>query len=739
MKTRTVAAAFLSLAVLGTLPAATAGDWPNWRGPHGIGVSDETGLVSTWSREGENLVWRQAWTGRSTPAVFDGRVCASGRADLRFEVVACWDAKDGKKIWEHRFPEVNTTIPFSRVGWASVTGDPETGILYAQNGDGQLMAFDRAGKTVWEWRLGEEMGRSSGYGGRTHTPLVDEDRVITSIVGTGWGDQAALRQRYVAFDKKTGKVLWVATPNTIPVEDFNNQSNGTIAIIGGQRLMIGGGADGWIYALKVRTGEMVWKYHFSTKSLNSPVTVAGDMVFATQSEEPVEGDFTGQVIAFDGSGTGDITASALKWHTDGLAAGFAAPLYHDGRLFVVSNGGDLYAIDAKTGQELYRQNLGTVGRGGSPVYADGKIYATEVNGNVHVLKPLADKFESLSHNHLTMPEGRHVEIWGGFAPAYGRLYFMAEDGIYCLGDKKAAFKGPAPGAKAVVAASPRLRDDKAPADAKAAVLQVVPAEASVQSGGEVAFEVRAFDDKGRAVAAPAASSVAWSLDGLGGAITPEGRFKADASKGNHGGKVKATVGALSATGRVRAFAPLPWSFDFESGKIPAEWVGAGRLTIAEGAGGKTLHKAPVQTGLNRATVYIGPSSMAGYTIECDLKAVKQGRRMPDLGLMGGGYTLDLQGNHQRLQVRTWASELAFSKQVDFPWEADTWYRMKLRVDVEAAKTVARGKVWKKAEPEPADWTLVYEDGTRIPSGAPGIYGDSSVDIDWDNLSVVVNR
>src|SRR6185295_3969336 len=232
----------------------------------------------------------------------------------------------------------------------------------------------------------------------------------------------------------------------------------------------------------------------------------------------------GQVIAFDGSGTGDITASALKWHTDGLAAGFAAPLYHDGRLFVVSNGGDLYAIDAKTGQELYRQNLGTVGRGGSPVYADGKIYATEVNGNVHVLKPLADKFESLSHNHLTMPEGRHVEIWGGFAPAYGRLYFMAEDGIYCLGDKKAAFKGPAPGAKAVVAASPRLRDDKAPADAKAAVLQVVPAEASVQSGGEVAFEVRAFDDKGRAVAAPPASSVAWSLDGLGGAITPEGRF-----------------------------------------------------------------------------------------------------------------------------------------------------------------------------------------------------------------------
>ena len=205
MKTRIAAAFFLTVALLGAAPPVSAGDWPNWRGPQGIGVSDETGLVSTWSREGENLVWRQAWTGRSTPAVFDGRVCASGRADLRLEVVACWDAKDGKKLWEHRFPEVNTTIPFSRVGWASVTGDPETGMLYAQNGDGQLMAFDRAGKKAWEWRLGEEMGRSSGYGGRTHTPLLDEDRVITSVVGTGWGDQAALRQRYVAFDKKTGQ------------------------------------------------------------------------------------------------------------------------------------------------------------------------------------------------------------------------------------------------------------------------------------------------------------------------------------------------------------------------------------------------------------------------------------------------------------------------------------------------------------------------------------------------------
>ena len=65
--------------------------------------------------------------------------------------------------------------------------------------------------------------------------------------------------------------------------------------------------------------------------------------------------------------------------------------------------------------------------------------------------------------------------------------------------------------------------------------------------------------------------------------------------------------------------------------------------------------------------------------------------------------------------------------------------MKLRVEPAADKTMARGKVWKKSDPEPAEWTIVYEDGARIPAGAPGVYGDSSVDIDWDNLSVAVNR
>ena len=721
-----------STAFLVTQPVRAA-EWPYWRGPASNNVSAETGLPSRWTRGGENMLWRAEWVGRSTPVVFDGRVCASGRADARFETVACWNAKDGKKLWERRFPVYNTTIPFSRVGWASVTADPETGLLYAQNGDGHLLCLDDAGKTVWDRRLGEEMGRSSGYGGRTHTPLVDGDQVIMSVVGTGWGDLSALRQRYAAFDKRTGAVTWIATPSDAAVEDFNNQANAVVAEIGGRRLVIGGGADGWIYALRAETGELQWKFRLSQKSLNSAVTVVGSTVYATSNGEPIEGNFLGQIVAIDGAGSGDITATGRLWHTDGVMAGFAAPVFLGGKLFVVDDSAGLRALDAATGKPLFETNLGTVGRA-APLFADGKIYATEVNGHVTILRALADRFLVLDHDALTMADGRQTELWGGVAAAYGRLYFVAEDGLYCLGSRAKPFPA--------VTAKHRARAGSTPATSASASTEtgsivVRPAEAQIATGNELAFEVRAFDPKGKAARAPADAT--FALDGLVGSLTPDGRFRPDPAAGNQGGKVKATAGGKQAASRVRVFQPLPWREDFESGKVPAWFLGAGRFAIADLEGSKVLHKAPVQTGLNRATAFIGPASMHGYTIEADLRAAKKGRRMPDLGLMNGGYTLDLQGNHQRLQVRSWASELSFSKQIEFPWQPDLWYRMKLRVDPSASRVVVRGKVWMKSEPEPATWTIEYDDPSGILTGAPGLYADSLTELDFDNVQVMVNE
>jgi outer membrane protein assembly factor BamB len=729
---RRVTGPSLALALAFAGPAAArAGDWPSWRGPHRTGISDETGLVTRWTRAGENLLWKADLTARATPVVFDGRVCTSGRGGTgltRHELVACFDANTGRKLWERGFPVFNTTVPFTRVGWASLGGDPETGYVVAQNVDGHLVVLDRQGKTVWEHRLGEEYGRGSGFGGRTLIPLVDEDRVVVGVVGAGWGDIGPPRQRYMAFDKRTGAVRWVATPAPGPFDDANNQASPTVAVIAGRRLVIGGGADGWLYALDAHTGEPVWRYQLSVRGLNSPPLVIGDVVYAAHSEENPEGGPMGAVAAIDGTGTGDITKMATRWRTTGLTVGFAGPTVADGRVYVVDNAANLHALDQQTGRLLWTHNLGTIGRA-APVAADGKLFLTEQNGNVLIVEPGPAGAKTLHQEHITMPEGRHAEVWGSVAVAYGRLYFTAEDGLYCVGRKSAPFKATATKVGEAAPAAP------APG-AKPARLLVVPAEVIARAGEPLPFEAWSFDDKGRFLGKQNAS---WSLDGVAGEVSSDGRL-ATPPAATTAGKVKATVGELSATTQARFFGPLPWSFDFEQGPVPRHWIGAGpRFKVTELGGGKRLNKPPQEAGLQRAAVFIGPPTLSGYTVEADVLFAKQGRRAGDVGLIDQGYTLDLMGKKQELQLRTWASELEKSTTLPFAAEPDVWYHMKLRVDVQGGKGTARGKLWKKEEAEPAQWMISLEDPLPPASGAPGIYGDSVTDLYWDNLTVRANE
>jgi outer membrane protein assembly factor BamB len=729
MRTRFPALPCTLLAAALALPAAAA-DWPHWRGPFRTGTSEEKGLVSRWTRAGENVAWKASLTARATPVVFDGRVCTTGRGGAgptRHELVACYDAHTGKELWTRRFPVYNTTVPFTRVGWAALGADPETGYVFAQHVDGQLTALDREGKTVWQHRMGEEYGRGSGYGGRTLIPLVDEDRVVVGVVGAGWGDIGPPRQRYMAFDKRTGVLRWISTPAQGPFDDANNQASPTVAVIGGRRLVIGGGADGWLYAVDSRTGAPVWRYQLSVRGLNSPPVVDGHVVFAAHSEENPQGGAMGAVAAIDGRGSGDISATGTVWRTLGLPVGFAGPTVAGGRIYVVDNAANLHALDQKDGRLLWTHSLGTVGRA-APVFADGKLYLTEQNGKVLVVEPGATSARTLHEETYTMPEGRAAELWGGVAVGYGRFYFTTEEGLYAIGRKDAPFK----------AVATRVSEPPAPPpapEAKVEQVLIVPGEV-IATGAPPALEAWAFDAKGNFLRKEKA---AWSVEGLAAAIDESGRLTAN-GPGTTAGKVKATVGTASATTQVRLFGPLPWSFDFEQGAVPRYWIGAGpRFKVAELGGGKRLQKPPVEAGLQRATVYIGPPMVRGYTVESDVLFTRQGRRAGDLGIVNQGYTLDLMGKKQELQLRTWASELEKSVTLPFPADPDVWYRMKLRVDAQGEKGTVRGKVWKKDAPEPAEWTITLDDPMLVPEGAPGIYGDSVTDLYWDNLVVRTNE
>ena len=719
---------FLVVVLLALVASSAQSQWANWRGPTQDGVSPETGLISSWSVDGENLIWKAEFAGRSTAAVFDGRACAIGRdgaGTLRQEVVVCWDAETGKQLWERRFTPHNTFVPWQRLGWASVAGDLETGYLYANTSDGVFVALDREGETVWQWRTAEDLGRLSGYGGRTHTPIVDEDRVILAMINTSWGDMGGPpSMRYWVFDKRTGEVLFAAKPSP-RTKDANTQSAPVIAVVGGERLLIGASSDGWVYAVKARTGEKVWGFHVSQVSLNAGVAVSDDRVFIAHSEENLDSGTMGRVVAIDATGSGeDLTASHELWRVPDVKVGFSTPMVHGERVYFIDNSANLHAIDAKTGAIHWVQNIGTVGKSG-PVWADGKIFITEVNGKFHILKDAGDHAEILDSEEIMMPDGkRPAEIYASPAVAYGRIYFATEGGFFCLGDKTKPFK-------ATDNPPVDLPETPVVADAKPALIQVVPAEVVTTTGEKLSFRIRAFDNAGHFLGEMPATS--WSLKGLDGAVSGDGAVTLEDVKGLQVGYVVAKLGDLEGQARVRAAGSLPWSEDFEElepgpfpkGGFPNGWLGRGKKAhVEEIDGDRVLVQPDPKFFAPRAVIYSGPSLMKNYTIQADIYATAKGRRKPELGLINSGYTFLMAGIQQRLEIRSWGAELRMMQRQDFDWDSDTWYTMKMRVDYENAaggkeQAVIRGKVWKRDDTEPSDWTFTVTDPLPIKTGARG--------------------
>ncbi len=731
------------LATLAVASPAGAGEWNNWRGPYHTGVSDDTGLISSWSTDGENLIWRADFAGRSTAAVFDGRACAIGRdgEDItRQEVVVCWDAGDGTELWRRRFTPHNTFVPWQRLGWASVAGDSDTGYLYAHTSDGVLIALDRDGATVWEWRLGEDIGRLSGYGGRTHTPIVDEGRLIVAAINTSWGDMGkAPSMRYWNFDKRTGEVLFAAKPSP-RTKDANTQSTPVIAVAGGERLLIGASSDGFVYAVRARTGEKVWGFQVSKVSLNAGVVVADGRVFASHSEENTDVSTMGRMVAIGAAGP-DADAARELWRIPDLKAGFGTPLVHGGRVYLIDNSANLHAVDAASGKIEWVHNIGTVGKSG-PVWADGKIYVTEVNGKFHILKDAGDHAQVLDSEEIMMPDGkRAAEIYASPAIAYGRVYFATEGGFYCLGDKAKPFEAKK--------AEPVDWGEKPKIDGtEPALIHVVPAEVVTTTGEEPSFRVRAFDDAGQDLGEMPASS--WRLDGLEGEVSGEGKVTLKDVHGLAVGYVVAKLGDLEARARVRAVGSLPWKEDFESlpagpfpkGGFPKGWLGRGKKAhVEEFDGGKVLVQPDPKFFAPRSVIYAGPSIMKDYTIQADVYATAKGRRKPELGLINSGYTCLLAGIQQRMEIRSWGAELRMMQRHDFPWDIETWYTIKLRVDQEtdgegSERAAVKCKVWKRSDAEPTDWTFTVHDPLPIKSGAPGLYGFTPVDGYFDNVGIM---
>jgi outer membrane protein assembly factor BamB len=726
-----LASALAALAIV--VPSAS--DWPEWRGPSRDGHSTETNLPSTWSPRGENLAWRIPIGSRSSPVAFGNRLYLNapvGDLTTTQERLVAIDAETGKVVWEKRFSLYLSDVPQHRASWASPAVDPETGNVYMFTVAAQLVCVAPDGKVLWDRSLPDEYGAVTTHGGRTTSPIVEGDKVILNALILAWGDLNRTGNRYFAFDKKTGQTVWISSPQARHYD--TNYSTPIAATIDGTRAMIVGGTDGVYHALKVNTGEKMWSIEVSKRAILNSALFKDNVAYITHGEENMDTTEMGMIAAVDATKSGTLAKDSFKWVTHGFLPSFASPVMDGDRLYTVDNSAIVGAFDLKTGARLWEKSLGTLQKG-SPVLADGKLYVGTENGKFYILRPSATAVEVLDEDVLGTAQTPEPIIASPIV-ADGRVYVTSMDATYAIGKRVARAAGTTRAASAGSAAG------AASATGAPAVVQVFPYESIVAPGQTVTLKARLFDAKGNFIREEPAAQ--WSVDQLSGAVDAKGVYTA-AAQGSSAGYVKATAGALSGTARVRVVEPLPWSFDFDSAAAEAPaawWTGApGKVfqRAVDGVG-KVLVRPRDDTVGRRAKVFFGQPNMTAYTVEADVRGRETRRQRGDAGLINERYGLVLFGNGQKLELHPWQAADEMTVRVPFAWDADKWYRMKLRVDqLPNGSARVRGKVWPAADTEPAAWTIEKVDTIPHKMGSPGIYADGISEIYFDNVKVYRNQ
>ncbi len=736
-------------AILLTLTAeGFSADWTSWRGPEQNGLVREKAVVTKWSPDGENLLWQTKEGGRTTPLVMGNRVYYNapvGDGECVQERVLCVDADTGKTIWERRFSIFFTDIVENRVAWTALAADAETGNLYLHGTSGEFSCLDRDGKVLWSHSLTEEFNRVSGYGGRLHTPVIDEDRVIISFLNSNWGNHARPSHRYVAFDKRTGKVLWWS--ETPGVAKDTTYACPVVTVVDGRRQLICPAGDGAVYGMEARTGRILWRFELTKMGCNSSPVADGKYVYVSHSEENIDSTRMGRLVCIDASKTGDITKTGEVWRVDGFGGGYASPALANGRVYHVDNSANLTCFDAKSGNEIWSFKLGRVGKGSPVITQDGVIYVGEQNGMFWVLRDAGDRCEQLSQHTFEGPDHLVDEIFGSPAVAAGRVYFMTRYGMRCLGAK---------GKTAERQASPPLPAERPASGQKLAVVHLVPADMTVTPGETIHFEVRRFGETGARLDGPT-PKIEWTATGVKGKISDDGVLSTDADRAYSAGLVTAKIGELTAAARVRICPPLPIKESFDDmpdGSVPPGWIGVtGKTRIVERDGSKVFQKLAEKgkpSPVWRMRAYVGQPVEAGYTVQCDMLGTLARKRFrPDMGLINARYELNMLGQQRQLELSRWRDEPAHGlrRRVPFEMQTDVWYRVKLRVEPKGDMAIVQGKVWPRDEAEPSAWTIEIEDTCPNTEGCPGLVAYSNgtteksdgAEVYYDNFMVNINE
>ncbi|MGA1238020.1 MAG: hypothetical protein ACO34E_14295, partial [Limisphaerales bacterium] len=299
-----------------------------------------------------------------------------------------------------------------------------------------------------------------------------------------------------------------------------------------------------------------------------------------------------------------------------------------------------------------------------------------------------------------------------------------------------------------------------------------PAEVALHPGEAVGFRVRKLDANGLLVEeVQDTSKVRWEAyipptarvkARMSAAFNDAGMLVASGDPVPSAGAFQATLDGLTGTFRGRVLPQPPLLEDFEGFELsgmttntvepptafaypPLPWIGARvKFEVRDREGTKALTKTIDNKFFQRGVVFIGTPDMHDYTIEADVMTEGNRRKMSEVGLINQRYLIALKGNDQKLEVSSNLERLRVPEATaapNFRWKANTWYRLKARVDSESGgKGVVRAKAWPRDEAEPEGWVIEVPVENVHRQGSPGLYGFSPQDmrVAIDNIRVTPN-
>jgi len=399
--------------------AIAAANWPCWRGPTGVGVTDESKLPLTWDgKKGENVLWKTPLsksTGHSSPIVWADKVfiTTSDKQTRQQEEakeipehhLECYRAGDGELVWRTLIPQGKEVAGYSI--YASPTPATDGKAVFVWFGSAVIAAVDFDGKLLWRH---ERPGPFMLNPGLCSSLVLYGDTVILQC------DQSRNQGYLQGLLKTNGEIKWEQRRTGF---DNCNATPLLLDIQGKPQLIVTGSKA--LQGLQPEDGKLIW----SCKAWGFGASPAwGDgLIYADRGgNEPA--------VAVDPTGAGDVTKTHLKWQVEKIPGDYSSPVVCNGRIYRATGEGVIECRSLANGEKLFTGRLDGVSKLASPVATADELVYFVSTGKSHVIKATPT---------LEIVGGGSLGGGGnGSSPAVsnGRIYVRDFDALYCIGEKK---------------------------------------------------------------------------------------------------------------------------------------------------------------------------------------------------------------------------------------------------------------------------------------------------------------